>query len=54
MNLNIIRYINGKEIDEQDLKKYEIDNEVILRTIKTVNERVNSDFRQETFISDGS
>ena len=37
--LKVTRYINGVKIDEQDLDKYIVENDVISRTISTVNLR---------------
>ena len=38
--LKVTRYINGKKVDAKDIKYYILDNETILRTIKSVNERL--------------
>ena len=38
--LNIIRYVNGNRIDEADLAKFEIESDLILKTIRAVNERL--------------
>ena len=40
MSLNVVRYVNGVEIKAYDLSGYDIDNDVILRAIKSVNERM--------------
>jgi hypothetical protein len=50
--LEVVRYINGKQVEKEDLPKYEIDSEIILRTIKAVNERVQKNANNK-FISDG-
>ena len=39
--MNVSRYINRDEVKFVDLKRYELDNTLILRTIKAVNERLS-------------
>jgi hypothetical protein len=41
-NIKVVRYINGKEVGEDDLQKYALESEIVPRTIKTVNERLRS------------
>jgi hypothetical protein len=52
--VNIIRYINGKKVDVKDLPKYELENEIILKTIKAVNDRIQPKFHQGTLVKNGS
>ena len=40
--LNVVRYINGKKVNKEDLPKYEIDNESVLKIIRAANERVQN------------
>lgn len=37
--MRLIRYVNGKKI-EADPKRYMIENDVILKTIRAVNDRL--------------
>lgn len=44
--LTITRYINGKKVEEKNLKNIVVENELILKTINAVNERIKNNFRQ--------
>ena len=46
--MNIKRYINGKPVEEEDLRKIILRSEFIDKIIGDVNERINK-FRQGTF-----
>lgn len=39
--MNIKRYINGNEVSMENLKNYIIDDDIVLKTIKVVNQRIN-------------
>ena len=52
--LNIIRYVNGIRIDETDLAKFEVESDVILKTIRSVNDRLETEFRQNTLVEKSS
>ena len=38
--LTVTRYINGIKIENQDVKKYTIESEIITKTILAVNKRL--------------
>jgi len=38
--ITVVRYVNGKKVNKEDLPKYEIDSEIVSKIIKTVNERI--------------
>jgi hypothetical protein len=38
--MEIIRYINGKRVEADDLPQYTLESDVIQRTIKTLNDRI--------------
>ena len=44
--VNIKRYVNGKEIAEEDLKKIVITDEAIDAVLREVNKRLKDSFRQ--------
>ena len=45
--LKITRYINGNKIADKDFRRYEVKNDVILKIIKAVKERLHVDFQQK-------
>lgn len=47
--LEVTRYVNSNEVARKDLANYRIESEAILKTIKTVNNRLTSNFPQDTF-----
>ena len=51
--MHVIRYVNGRRIDA-DLKKYMIGSDLILKTIKTVNERLKNGSHQGILEEKGS
>ena len=40
MDMKITRHVNGKEVHFEDLKNFEINNDMVLRIIKDVNCRL--------------
>ena len=41
--LTVTRYINGIKIEDEDMKNYTLESEVITRTILAVNKRLGLD-----------
>jgi len=48
--LNVTRYVNGNKVSKADLGNFVMDNEVMLKTMKIVNERLNGSFHQDTLV----